>query len=117
MSDKFGILAGDKKIGFAVHGRTVGTNIFRFIAIFGVLGITSAMVVVPFRTIIQNNVAADRIGRVTALSEAANTIALLFAPFIGATIASVSSIGVAFICGGLVNLVIATNAFVLRNQS
>ena len=31
-----------------------GTSIYGFIAIFGVLGMTSAMVVVPFRTIIQN---------------------------------------------------------------
>ncbi|MEO0931262.1 MAG: hypothetical protein AAFY14_11535, partial [Pseudomonadota bacterium] len=68
----------------------------------------------PFRTIIQNNVSSARIGRVTALSEAVNTVALLTAPFIGAAIASAFSIGASFICGGVVMLLVAIRAMQLR---
>lgn len=93
----------------------IGVSTFGFIAIFAVLGLCSAMAVVPFRTIIQNSVSADRIGRVTALSEAINTIALLTAPFIGAALASFFSIGAAFICGGGVMLVVALRAWFLRH--
>ncbi len=87
-----------------------------FISLFGLLGVTSAMKVVPFRTIMQNSVPPNRIGRVTALSEAANTIALLFAPFIGAAIAAATSIGTAFVCGGAVMLLVAIKALTMRNH-
>lgn len=92
-------------------------DVVLFIALFAILGLASAMAIVPFRTIIQNHVAADRVGRVTALSEAANTIALLIAPFIGAAIASATSIGGAFISGGVVMLFVALRAFTIRAQS
>lgn len=71
-----------------------------FMGLFFVLGITTATMLVPFSTIMQSIVPAERIGRVTALSEAANTMALLIAPFIGAFIASTFSVGMAFIIGG-----------------
>lgn len=58
------------------------------------------MVVVPIRTVIQSETPPDQIARVTALSEAVNTLALLSAPFIGAALASWSSTGAAFLAGG-----------------
>ncbi len=85
-----------------------------FIVLFGVLGFCTAMTVVPYRTVIQSNVSSARIGRVTALSEALNTIALLTAPFVGAAIASAFSIGAAFICGGGVMLLVTLRAVQLR---
>lgn len=88
-----------------------------FIMLFGLLGVCTAMTVVPYRTVIQNNVSSARIGRVTALSEALNTIALLTAPFIGAAIASAFSIGAAFICGGAVMLLVSLRAIQLRKLS
>ncbi len=88
-----------------------------FIAAFFVLGIGSAMSVVPFRTIIQNNTDERSIGQITALSEATNTMALLTAPFIGAWIASLFSTGAAFILGGLVMLAVTFGAVSLRNQN
>ncbi len=60
------------------------------IAIFLMLGFTSAMAVVPVRVVLQNTVPEDKMGSVTALSEAANTVALLSAPFIGAMLADLS---------------------------
>jgi predicted MFS family arabinose efflux permease len=115
------IVAGSALAGIMVMAlgifevAAIGVSTFGFIAIFAVLGLCSAMAVVPFRTIIQNSVSADRIGRVTALSEAINTIALLTAPFIGAALASFFSIGAAFICGGGVMLVVALRAWFLRH--
>lgn len=98
--------------GFEVTGQKLSH--LAFIGLFGLLGFCSAMTVVPFRTIIQNNVSSARIGRVTALSEAVNTVALLTAPFIGAAIASAFSIGASFICGGVVMLLVAIRAMQLR---
>nr|WP_281356606.1 MFS transporter [Sulfitobacter algicola] len=72
-----------------------------FLIVFFFLGLTSAMSVVPIRTIIQTETRQDHMARVTALSEAANTTALLTAPFLGAIIASWLSIGAAFVTGGL----------------
>lgn len=85
-----------------------------YVGIFGVLGFCSALTVVPYRTVIQNNVAGGQIGRITALSEAINTVALLTAPFIGAALASFVSIGAAFIAGGLVMLLVARRGYKLR---
>ncbi len=100
---------------FEVTGKPLGHIVF--IGLFGLLGFCTAMTVVPFRTVIQNNVSSARIGRVTALSEALNTIALLTAPFIGAAIAATYSIGAAFICGGGVMLLVAIRAAYLRDRS
>ncbi len=88
-----------------------------FLGAFFVLGVTSAMSVVPFRTVLQNNTDDTSIGQITALSEAANTIALLTAPFIGAGLAAWSSIGAAFVLGGLVLLGIAWRAWRLRDAA
>ncbi|MEJ6403531.1 MFS transporter [Yoonia sp. 2307UL14-13] len=87
-----------------------------YLSIFFVLGITSAMGLVPYRTLIQNHVPSNRIGRVTAMSEAINTSAILVAPFLGAALASVTSFGVAFMGGGLMFLMLAGRALMLRDQ-
>ncbi|MFQ6552560.1 MFS transporter [Aestuariibius insulae] len=75
-----------------------------FILIFFVLGLTTAMSVVPFRVILQNTVPEHRMGSVTALSEAANTIALLTAPFVGAVLFNIFSVGAPFLVGSAVML-------------
>ncbi len=85
-----------------------------FLTVFFVLGVTTAMMVVPFRAVIQNNTDASTIGQITALSEAANTLALLTAPFIGAWLASTTTIGAAFVLGGGVMLGVSIRAFALR---
>jgi predicted MFS family arabinose efflux permease len=112
------VISGLTVIGLgACEVLNISIDFALFVALFAILGLASAMAVVPFRTIIQNHVAPDHIGRITALSEAANTMALLIGPFIGAAIASATSIGAAFIGGGVVMLFVALRAFTIRAQS
>lgn len=80
------------------------------IGIFLVLGFTSAMAVVPVRVVLQNTVPEDKMGAITALSEAANTVALLSAPFIGAMLVDAFSVGAPFVVGGIVMLAVAVRA-------
>lgn len=78
-----------------------------FLAIFFAVGFATTMVIIPVRTIIQQETTPTQIARVTAIGEATNTTALLTAPFIGAAIASVFSVGVAFVVGGVIMLGLA----------
>lgn len=90
-------------------------SLITFILAFGVLGIASALSVVPFCTVMQNHTKEGALGQITAFSEAANTIALLTAPLIGAVVASLFSIGAAFVLGGVVMLAVFARAVLLRN--
>jgi predicted MFS family arabinose efflux permease len=85
------------------------------VGIFSVLGFVSAMSVVPVRIVLQNTVPESRMGSVTAISEAANTTAMLSAPFIGAILASTFSVGAPFVAGGVIMLGVALIA--LRTPS
>lgn len=87
-----------------------------FLLVFAVIGFATSMVVVPVRTIIQQETAPTHIARVTALSEAANTIALLIAPFVGASIAAAFSVGAAFILGGAIMVMLAIWAIVIGRR-
>lgn len=84
-----------------------------FIALFGVIGFATAAVVVPFRTIIQREADPERIGRVSAICETVTITATLVAPFIGAALARLYSVGTSFITGGLVLVCFGVLAFVL----
>ena len=77
------------------------------VIVFLVLGFTSAMSVVPVRVMLQNTVPEERMGSVTALSEAENTTALLSAPFFGAMLVDTFSVGAPFVVGGMVMFVVA----------
>ncbi len=88
-----------------------------FLTLFALVGFTSAMSVVPIRTIIQRDTPGDKIARVSALSEAANMTALLIAPFLGAMLASLFSVGVAFVAGGLLMMIIGIWAGVLHKTA
>ena len=85
-----------------------------FLAGFAVLGLTSALMLVPYRTVIQSATRPEAMGRVSALNEALNTSALLVAPFIGAAIAEATRIGGAFVAGALIMALIALRAATLR---
>lgn len=78
-----------------------------FLGLFACIGAASAATVVPIRTVIQRETPPDRIARVAALSEAANTVALLSAPFLGAALAAATSVGAAFLAGACVLLFMA----------
>ncbi|MEM7711046.1 MAG: MFS transporter [Pseudomonadota bacterium] len=93
-----------------------GFGLAALLTIFAVLGLASAMAFVPFRTILQDAVPEARMGRVTALGEAVNTVALLSAPLVGAYLVSALSIGAPFVFGGLVMGGIALGTRVLRSR-
>lgn len=78
-----------------------------FLAVFFVIGFATTMVIIPVRTIIQQETDPTQIARVTAIGEATNTTAMLTAPFIGAVIASVFSVGVSFVVGGVIMGILA----------
>jgi predicted MFS family arabinose efflux permease len=80
------------------------------VIIFMVLGFASATSVVPVRVVLQNTVPDEKMGSVTALSEAANTTALLSAPFLGAILVKTFSVGAPFVVGGVVMLAVAAIA-------
>ncbi|WP_210253520.1 MFS transporter [Lentilitoribacter sp. Alg239-R112] len=84
------------------------------ISLFLTLGFATAMSVVPVRIVLQNTVPEERMGSVTALSEAANTTALLSAPFLGAVLVDTFSVGVPFIVGGIVIFIVAIIALRLK---
>jgi MFS family permease len=81
-----------------------------FLGLSACLGVASAATVVPIRTVIQAETPPDRIARVTALSEAANTLALVSAPFLGAALAAATSVGAAFLAGAAVLVLLAAMA-------
>ena len=67
---------------------------------FAAVGICSALAIVPTRTVIQNAAGPEGVARVTALSEAANQLAILTAPPLGAWLASHTALGWPFALGG-----------------
>lgn len=88
----------------------VDMTVLVLVSIFSVLGFTSAMAVVPARVVLQNTVPEEKMGSVTAFGEAANTAALLSAPFVGAMLAEIFSVGAPFVVGGIVMLGVALGA-------
>ncbi|MFQ6546312.1 MFS transporter [Aestuariibius sp. 2305UL40-4] len=93
-----------------------GLPLAAFLGLFFAIGIASAATVVPIRTVLQSETRPDRMARVTALSEAANTSALLIAPFLGAALAAATTIGSAFVAGGAILLLIALAALVIHRR-
>ncbi|HQY43202.1 MAG TPA: MFS transporter [Paracoccaceae bacterium] len=83
-------------------------------ALFAVIGFATSLLIVPTRVILQNEVAPERIGRITALGEAANSLAILIAPFPGAALASAFSTGAAFVAGAALMLLAAFWALALN---
>ena len=65
------------------------------------------------RTIFQLETPPEKMGRVTALNEAMNVLAIMGAPFIGAVLATTYGLGVPFLIGGGLSIFIALIAFAL----
>lgn len=85
--------------------------------IFALVGFATSFQIVPTRVILQTEVAPERIGRVTALSEAANSLAMLVAPFLGAALAGLWTTGAAFLAGSGLMAVIGARAFALNRRA
>jgi predicted MFS family arabinose efflux permease len=108
-----GLVSGGMIVGVGL-AEVTGTALPAGLVLAGgvVAGVCSALTVVPVRAVIQRETPPGLIARVVALSEAANTLALLSAPFLGAALAAAGSSGHAFIAGGGLALLIALAALV-----
>jgi len=74
------------------------------LAIMVVTGAATAIMLVPYRVVVQSTVAPDRIAPVYAAGEAVSVVAMVGAPFVGSTVASAWGTGAAFVAGGVVLL-------------
>lgn len=72
-----------------------------FLLALGFIGGMTAFMLVPYRTIVQQEAPPDRIARVFAAGEAAITLTMLSAPLIGSFIAGRWGTPAAFLAGGL----------------
>ncbi|MBC7479521.1 MAG: MFS transporter, partial [Pseudorhodobacter sp.] len=77
---------------------------------FAALGFATACALVPTHSLLWQHLTPDRMGRMTALSEAATALAILIAPFLGATLASHYGPGAAFLAGAGLPAVLALAA-------
>lgn len=82
-----------------------------YVFLFALLGAATAAVVVPFKTIIQRESDPSRIGRVASTCEAVTVSVMLVAPFIGAALAELYSIGASFMAGGVALILLSIAAF------
>lgn len=86
---------------------------YAFVAAFFTVGVIGAGTFVPLRTVLQLETPPDKMGRVTAVNEMTSIVAMLGAPFIGATLAAIYELGVPFIAGGALAFVIGIIALIL----
>jgi len=85
-----------------------------FFLAMALMGGSTAFMLVPYRTIVQQETPPDRIGRVFAAGEAVTMAMMLSAPFIGSFIASHYGTGAAFLSGGAVLLALALVTLLLQ---
>ena len=85
-----------------------------FYLALALMGGSTAFMLVPYRTIIQAETPPDRIARVFAAGEAVITAVMLSAPFIGSFIASTWGTGMAFLCGGLMLVLLSLISAIVR---
>ncbi|MGJ8527152.1 MFS transporter [Maritalea sp.] len=84
-----------------------------FVPAFFVVGFFSSAIFVPLRTVLQLETLPDKMGRVTAVNEAMNVIAMLGAPFVGALMASQFGLSIPFMVGGGLSLTLGVVALFL----
>jgi hypothetical protein len=82
-----------------------------FLLVMVVTGGATALMLVPYRIVVQSTVAPDRIAPVYAAGEAVSVVAMMAAPFIGSTFASAWGTGAAFVAGGAVLLLLLAWTF------
>lgn len=75
--------------------------ILPYLVVLGLMGGSTAFMLVPYRTIVQTQTPPDRIGRVFAAGEAVIMAVMLSAPFIGSAIAATYGTAAAFLTGGI----------------
>lgn len=88
-----------------------------FLLAMGLMGGSSAFMIVPYRTIIQTETPQDRMARVFAAGEAVMVVAMLSAPFIGSGIATSYGTGTAFLVGGVCLVLLGAVSIVLHRPA
>ncbi len=76
--------------------------VWAFLLVLCFMGGSTAFMLVPYRTIVQNEAPPDRIARVFAAGEAVIVTSMLSAPLIGSFIASQWGTAAAFLIGGII---------------
>jgi len=105
-------IAGSGTLGLGlIHANTLVPPVWAFVGFFGLFGVVSAFVQVPYRTLVQNESPPDAIGRVVATGEALSIVAMLLAPLTGAFLAEHFGIAMPFIVGGTIVLLAALLGF------
>lgn len=89
--------------GFALMA--IQLNVIAFLTAFLLLGLSTAFVQVPFRSLLQKEAPPEKMARVSATAEAISVIALLTAPLLGAVLANQFGISWPFIAGGILLIV------------
>jgi predicted MFS family arabinose efflux permease len=82
-----------------------------YLILLALLGGSTAFMIVPYRTIVQQTTPPDRIARVVAAGEAVSIVAMLSAPFIGSLIAVAYGVAAAYLTGSIVLVVLAAVTF------
>lgn len=82
-------------------------------ALFFLVGVASSFALVPYRTIVQLETSKDKIGRVSALTDACVTAAMVSAPFFGSLLISSFTIGAPFLVSGAITLAVAVLTWTL----
>ena len=99
-------------------GMLIDLQVVAFVLIFGVLGIATAAMTVPYRTVLQRMAPPDAMARVVAVGEGVTTLAMLLVPLAGAVLVQVFGIGAPFLVGatGMLLLGAVTLSAVLRRR-
>jgi len=75
--------------------------VLAFVAVFFAVGVCTAFIQIPYRSLLQHEAPAGKIARVVATGEAVSVIAMLSAPLLGGILVYQFGIGFAFLAGGV----------------
>ncbi|MCF4099116.1 MFS transporter [Maritalea mediterranea] len=95
----------------AINGWVIPSYVF--IAAFFTVGVINVGTFVPIRIVLQLETPPDKMGRVTAVNEMTSIVAMMSAPFIGASLAALYELGVPFIVGGSLTLILGILTLIL----
>ena len=96
----------------------IDLHLMAFVLIFGILGVATAAMTVPYRTVLQRMAPPDAMARVVAVGEGVTTLAMLLVPLAGAVLVQFFGIGAPFLVGaaGMLLLSAVTLSAVLRRR-
>lgn len=108
-----GLIGAPISIGVGLAGLTgFAMPAWVFLAAMAVAGGSFAFMLVPYRTIVQEEAPPDRIARVFAAGEAVTMAVMLSGPFIGSAIAAAAGVGAAFVAGGVLFFLVGLGAVI-----